>query len=340
MKKLSFKLLKLMSISSIALTMGAFFNSASAQTGFLQIPVDCEFNKTCYIQKYADAVKGPDYKDYNCGTLTNDDHKGTDFRLNDYVQLEQGVDVLAAVDGKVIETRDYMPDVNAKLVGKESVFNRGYGNMIVLQHKNNYRTVYAHLKRNSIKVKIGDIVKAGTPMGQIGLSGLTEYPHLHFEILKGNQRLDPFTGDSVKTSCGQSEDKSLWAVDLPYKPVHLVGIGMFSNRLSIHAMEHKLYENARLRPSAKGMILNAYIAGVRKGDKVHVKIYHNDAAEPFYDQEAIREKDLAFELISAGRKNKGKNWPKGIYRGEITYSRIIDGKPTILIEESAETEIK
>ncbi len=316
----------------------SFLENSHAQS--LQLPLECDYGKNCYIQKYVDAAEGKASQDYRCGSLSNNDHKGTDFRLHDYDSLNSGVNVIAAMTGKVLEVRDYMPDVNADLIDVKSVFNRGYGNMVLLQHDNDYKTLYAHLKRNSIPLKKGQKVQAGDVIGMVGQSGLTDYPHLHFEVLKGRNRIDPFTGSPLETGCDNENDKSLWDTPLPYKPTHLIRIGIFDSPLNRHAMEYKIYQNARLTPKSKGIILNAYVAGVQKNDRYRVKLFYGSQKKPFFDKEGRYKKDRAFGIISGGKSDIGKPWAKGTYRAELTYSRETDGKVKVLFIEKAKATVQ
>lgn len=57
-----------------------------------------------------------------------------------------------------------------------------YGNCVAIQHTDSSISVYGHLQENSIKVKLGDAVKANQELAQIGVSGSSFFPHLHFEI--------------------------------------------------------------------------------------------------------------------------------------------------------------
>src|SRR5690606_32827006 len=62
---------------------------------------------------------------------------------------------------------------------------RGYGNMVVLNHGENVFTVYAHHKKNLVKK--GERVKRGQTIAQVGNTGRSTGPHLHFEIrIKNN----------------------------------------------------------------------------------------------------------------------------------------------------------
>ncbi|WP_247877773.1 M23 family metallopeptidase [Azospirillum thiophilum] len=71
--------------------------------------------------------------------------------------------------------RDGMEDVSIRQSGGAPA---GYdaGNAVVVDHGNGWETQYSHLKRGSVAVRPGVRVEAGTVLGQIGLSGRTEFP--------------------------------------------------------------------------------------------------------------------------------------------------------------------
>lgn len=64
-----------------------------------------------------------------------------------------------------------------------------YGNRIIIDHKNGYRTLYAHL--SSINVSVGQTVPSGTTIGVMGSTGRSTGVHLHFEVTKDGTLLDP-----------------------------------------------------------------------------------------------------------------------------------------------------
>ena len=66
---------------------------------------------------------------------------------------------------------------------------RGYGNLIIIEHRDNFFTIYAHNKVNLVKEEV--LVKQGDIIAQVGKTGNTTGPHLHFEIRKGSKPLDP-----------------------------------------------------------------------------------------------------------------------------------------------------
>jgi murein DD-endopeptidase MepM/ murein hydrolase activator NlpD len=67
----------------------------------------------------------------------------------------------------------------------------GYGNRIVIDHGNGYQTLYAHMSR--FYVKVGDAVGRGAEIGQMGSTGRSTGPHLHFEVRKSGVRLNPLS---------------------------------------------------------------------------------------------------------------------------------------------------
>lgn len=94
------------------------------------------------------------------------------------------------------EGLDFIPtlDQNAKavlggVVEKVQHSNSGYGNMVVLLHPNQVRTIYAHL--DSIQVQTGQKVEENTVLGKIGNTGFSTGKHLHYEISVANEKINP-----------------------------------------------------------------------------------------------------------------------------------------------------
>ncbi|MFI5175127.1 MAG: M23 family metallopeptidase [Terriglobia bacterium] len=90
-----------------------------------------------------------------------------------------GKPVVAAAGGKVISAEDKYDD---NPPSQPSATSPKQGNSVVLDHGNGEFSMYAHLKRGSVKVKAGDTVKAGQGIGEVGNSGNSPIPHLHFHL--------------------------------------------------------------------------------------------------------------------------------------------------------------
>lgn len=72
---------------------------------------------------------------------------------------------------------------------KEAGRNAGYGNTIVVDHGYGYETLYGHLSR--INVKVGQSINRGDVIGFVGSSGASTAPHLHYEVMKNGQKVNP-----------------------------------------------------------------------------------------------------------------------------------------------------
>jgi murein DD-endopeptidase MepM/ murein hydrolase activator NlpD len=66
---------------------------------------------------------------------------------------------------------------------------KGYGNLIVLRHSEEFVSVYAHNQANLVEE--GTWVEKGQIIGKVGQTGRATGPHLHFEIRKNNKAVDP-----------------------------------------------------------------------------------------------------------------------------------------------------
>jgi hypothetical protein len=154
---------------------------------------------------YMDHASGPGAMDYACGVKAYDGHRGVDILLRNFQVQDTGVAVLAAAPGVVVGVLDGMPDRNTSWAQ-----GGGFGNHVVLSHPGDVRTVYAHLRRSSIAVETGQTVDTGTVLGLVGSSGMSNWPHLHFEVWRHGRAVEPFAG-----SC--SSGPTWWTEQLPYQ---------------------------------------------------------------------------------------------------------------------------
>ena len=113
------------------------------------------------------------------GELKN--HNGMDIASN------MGTTVYAADGGRVVLAEWY----------------GGYGNCIMIEHGNGYKTLYGHL--SVISVKNGQTVNQGDAIGQVGSTGNSTGPHLHFEVYLNGGRIDPeqfYSGLNISADAG------------------------------------------------------------------------------------------------------------------------------------------
>ncbi|MGX9572509.1 M23 family metallopeptidase [Mesorhizobium sp. f-mel] len=96
-------------------------------------------------------------------------HKGVDWAA------PLGTPIAAAFDGEVVFQGD----------------GGGYGNLVRISHGNGRETRYAHMQKFAVKGGVGAKVKAGDIIGYIGTTGLSTGPHLHFELYRNGEAIDP-----------------------------------------------------------------------------------------------------------------------------------------------------
>jgi hypothetical protein len=102
-----------------------------------------------------------------------------------------GENVLAVADGTVVSVHDGMSDQTPfVLMTPKSTSDYG-GNNVMVEIAPNVFAWYAHLRQDSIAVKVGDAVKAGALIGKLGNTGPSEGPHLHLGLL---DKPDPIAG--------------------------------------------------------------------------------------------------------------------------------------------------
>jgi murein DD-endopeptidase MepM/ murein hydrolase activator NlpD len=126
-------------------------------------------------------------------------HNGDGTRFEDYYAY--GADVLAAADGRVTSMANDQPE-NAAAMQQPNESPEAYfarlqkeqgerlakgpdaitGNYVMIDHGKGEYSLYAHLQPGSVRVHIGDQVKAGRVIGKLGSSGNSTEPHLHFHV--------------------------------------------------------------------------------------------------------------------------------------------------------------
>lgn len=108
------------------------------------------------------------YRSLNIGGVNLNNHTGLDFAL------ESGHPIIATKDGIVTIAR----------------WGGGYGNLVVIDHEDGTSSYYGHL--SSIAVSAGDRVSQGQTIGLEGTTGYSTGPHLHFEIRRNGEPVDPY----------------------------------------------------------------------------------------------------------------------------------------------------
>jgi murein DD-endopeptidase MepM/ murein hydrolase activator NlpD len=269
------------------------------------LPADCTLGKTCFIQQYTDADPGPGAADFRGGPLTYDGHRGTDFRVADLKAMEVGVPVLAPAPGRVTGLRDGMAD--RAVTDRAEVSGRECGNGVAIDHGDGWETQLCHLARGSLTVAEGDEVAAGEVIGRMGLSGATQFPHVHLSVRRDGEMVDPFVA-------------GLWIDPPPYEPGGLLSAGFAGAVPDFGAVKAGTADAAGLPGDAPALVLWGAAFGGRAGDVIGLRI-----GDP--DGNALLMTDITLERTQAelfragGRPLRAAHWPPGDYSGEVTLNR-------------------
>lgn len=289
---------------------------AAAEPPRLSMPVDCDYGRSCVIEDYVDANPGLGQRDYTCGLKSRDDHRGTDFMLLSFAAMEAGVGVLAAAPGVVAATRDGMEDSPVTPESRASIKGRECGNAVRVDHAEGWQTLYCHMKRGSIAVRQGDRVEAGDRLGEVGLSGLTNAPHLHLGLLHDSSIVDPFN-PADRDQCGPPGD-TLWAMVLPYARSGLFTAGFATAMPDLAAVQSGAARRAEAH-AEEPLILYGHVFHAEAGDRLSF-----EAQGP---QGEILRHEITLDAARAqlfrafGRKAPPGGWPQGAYRGYIRLHR-------------------
>jgi hypothetical protein len=316
-----------------------FANCAPAEElPLFQMPVACEAGRSCFIQNYVDSDPTASARDYECGTRSYDGHNGTDFRLATMSAQLAGVDVLAAAGGRVLRRRDGIADVSVREAGREAIRGSECGNAVIIEHVDGWQTQYCHMARGSLRVEVGDRIEAGQAIGRIGLSGLTEYPHLHFIVRHRGQIVDPFAYGAPSGSCGGGQ--SLWQASirpmLGYRERAILNEGFASTPVTMAMLEAGDAERAQ--PDIDAPALVAYVRGIGlKAGDVQSLILQGPAGQILAEKRAQPlERDQAQSLVFAGTRKPANGWERGTYGAR--YAVLRDGK--VVLERRFDIQIQ
>jgi murein DD-endopeptidase MepM/ murein hydrolase activator NlpD len=326
---------------ALALLQALFPTTAVSQTApALGVPVDCAIGSACILQNYFDHDPGPAARDYVCGFLSYEGHKGTDIRVIDPEALQRGVAVLAAAPGRVRALRDGMQDIDLNKIGKAALGGKYAGNSVVVEHGGGWESQYAHLREGSVAVRVGDVVERGQKLGLIGLSGFTEFPHLHFEVRRGKTVVDPFTGEAGRDACRPGEPaagtlneratsrplppQALWSPEaresLGYVPTGVIGAGIAGAPPVMRERTVDRDRTGRFDAASSAALFWVHVFGVQANDREELRLFGPDG-RVLAKRSRLVPRENAQWLAYAGMRRRESNWPAGTYRGEYTLSR-------------------
>ena len=309
------------------------------QPPVLRAPIDCTPGADCWISTFFDHEPGPGYTDHACGPLSNDGHPGISYAISNLAAMERGVTVVAAAGGVVVGIRDDMPDVDVRDIGPAAVAGRECGNGVRIDHGGGWATQYCHLKLGSIVVQPGEDVAAGTPLGQVGLSGFTGHPHLYLNLSHDGTDIDPFTGTAAGEAgaCGNVSG-TLWHPDTLRDFRYETGLIrdlILAPRLP---EQREVFAGTAGRDhagrDAEALVLWVVTIGTLRDHSIAMKITGPDG-KPLSEHVYAEPKVYASVYIGSAHPEGG--WPPGLYRGEAV---VTDGQGRVTDRREIAIEIR
>lgn len=281
---------------------------AFAEPPILHLPLDCTLGETCYVQQYMDLDDTKYLRDFGGGKATYDGHTGTDIRLTSRIAMHHGVNVLAAAKGWVEATRNSMVD---RLVqteyDKSEVDNKECGNGVLIIHGQGWQTQYCHMKQGSVIAKPGRMVEAGEVLGQVGMSGKTQFPHVHISVRKDGESIDPF-----------DPENNLWVADLQdalaYQPTKIINIGFADAGVKASEIALEVFKDYSPYRTAPALVVYARVINLAKGDQIRLTLTgpNGTIVTKTYDPASGQR---AVWIQFAGKRLPVGGWPDGDYVG-------------------------
>lgn len=167
--------------------MPVFYAADVATRKYEFYPMAGNFWEDLFPTNMVDLDPGPGILDYHGTGYTYDGHRGIDTSIPTFAHMAIGNPVYAALDGVVTELHDGEDDMSVTNTDKPF-------NFVFIEHGEGQGTFYLHFKRNSIRVRLNQTVRAGEQIALTGSSGNSSGPHLHFQSYVGDNVFDPFSG--------------------------------------------------------------------------------------------------------------------------------------------------
>jgi murein DD-endopeptidase MepM/ murein hydrolase activator NlpD len=309
----------------ISLCLGAAIDAGAEEVISLALPIKCQPGVSCFFQNYVDHDASDKARDYRCGGRSYDGHDGTDIRIRNQEIQRQGVEVLAAAPGRVVGGRNDMEDISVKTAGKAAIAGKECGNGVMLEHEGGWRTQYCHMAKGSVRVKPGDQLTTGQPIGLVGLSGDTEFFHLHFTVRHAGKIVDPFAYGAPENSCGGG--RSIWAASLgeqmQYRPREIIDYGFAGIAPTMELIESGEIGKHPVTLASDALVAYVRAIGLQAGDQQFLAVQGPGGASISTNNLPALDRDKAQFLVIAGKKRTETAWPAGRYTA--TYRVMRDG---------------
>jgi hypothetical protein len=195
-------------------------SAAALPEKFTFYPMGGTLYRDLFVNNFVDLDLAAGLLDFDCTDFTYNGHDATDTDLRTFGEQAIGVPVFAALNGTVLATHDGEEDMHTSCSGT--------ANSVIIDHGAGRICYYWHLRKFSVMVIPGQIVKAGQQVGFTASSGCSTAPHLHFATYDSGARVEPFAGPCRP---GPSE----WIAQTPIER------GLYARDLNITAADIATY---------------------------------------------------------------------------------------------------
>ena len=306
-------------VLAFVLAIALFWRAEAARAQDFQLPIDCRVGEVCLVQNYADSNPATGAAaDPQCGPLAYDGHDGLDLRAPAAL-ARAGVNVLAPAAGIVLSVRDGEADGAYLREGSTALNGRDCGNGVRIDHGGGWQSQLCHMRAGSMRVRQGERVSAGQALGLVGLSGFTQFPHVHLRLERNGALVDPLTGSpmaNLRCSAQGAAPGAHWSpaarAALAYRGTRLLSAGFTGAAPNSDASVEDLPANAAR--TAQALVFWTLASGPRNRDLIRVRLYGPDGAL-LVENTRTQPRDQAQASLFAGRRTPDGGWPAGSYRG-------------------------
>jgi hypothetical protein len=295
-----------------------------AVAGDFGLPARCDLGENCFFQQYVDMDAGKQARDPLCGMKTYDGHKGTDLRILSMRDVERRVPVLAVGEGRVLRVRDGEEDhLMETQSDRAAVEGKECGNGLVMSLKSGYEVQYCHMRKDSLMVRAGDIVNKGQQLGEVGASGMAQFPHVHITVRKGDEIIDPLTGRTMAEGCSADAgtDASLFEAGIVGE-IDTTAPEILAMGIAGAPIKHDDLVRQGPPPvaTAKDQMFVAWVwlANLEKGDRIRIALKSDDGSSMVELTTEPVDRNKASYSAFAGKR---RSLPAGDYEATVAILR-------------------
>jgi hypothetical protein len=196
-------------------------------------------------------------------------------------------------------------------------------------HEGGWMTQYCHMAKGSVRVTRGQKIETGTPLGRVGLSGNTEFPHLHFNVIVNQTKVDPFAYGAEANSC--SGGQPLWnksaRASLQYHRGQVLNFGFAATPVNMEQVESGEAQQRTPTPTSPALVAYVRAIALEAGDVLELSISTPDGSSFARQSEKPLDRSKAQWFLMVGRKRSAAPWHSGVYTARF---RIIRGNKEVL----------